>query len=270
MALQHRITELKGKGKYLIENTRYKIRQYRLTRGSGRTEQIFGLSLTTKLLVSVVLLLVVAALFFGAKTFMQNRAADAVQPEPETEEKVVENEVTAPPREPSAPVEEPLVEQQDQPSPAPESPPSPSSSPSFLVDDDEVAEATPLAVLPESIDVQNMGAACQVDIRDKENDLAGASQFFQEAQRSYQTALDAVREPADRLREAMEELKLKKAALETKAQKCDAGVEETPPPAPAEPSNESVPELVPIEPSEDPAENPENQTTAPNQTNTSS
>ena len=269
MAFRNLIIELKGKGKNFIENTRYTIRQYRLTRGSGRTEQIFGMSLATKILISLLLLLVVAALFFGAKTVMQEQDVTAIEPERDAEaaEKVVENEITGALVEPSVPVEEHRVEQAvEQPSaPEPSPPPSPPSSsslPDFIVDKGQIAETAPLAVIPESIDISNMGAACQVEIRDKEENLAAASQFFQEANQSYHAALDAVREPADRLREAMEELKTKKAALETKAQKCDARVE-TSEPVHYEPvsDGEPVPELVPIEPPFDEAtENLETQT----------
>lgn len=273
MALQHRITELKGRGKYFLENTRYKIRQYRLTRGSSRTEQIFGPSSATKVLLAFLLILVVAAVYFGAKTIMQKQAVAA--PEPEAVENMIENEVAAPLVEPSVPVEE-TQEPASEPTPEPSAPepaepsseplPSPRvSSVDFLIDDRTVADVAPLAVLPEPIDLQNMGVACQVDIRDTENDLAAASQFFQKAQQSYKEAVDAVREPAEKLREAMEELNTAASALEKQARKCNAEIEHpnspnSSEPTPVQPPAEPVPELVSIESSEEPAGNQENQT----------
>ena len=73
MALNQHLTALKGKAKYAFENTRYKLRQYRLTRGSGRTEQIFGMNWTTKILITLIVLLLIAALFYSGKALLANK-----------------------------------------------------------------------------------------------------------------------------------------------------------------------------------------------------
>ena len=267
MALRHHFTELKGKGKYLLENARSKIRQYRLTRGSGRTEEIFGMHWTTKLFITLLILILLTGVFYAGKMLLKKESSPIVN---DAEETIVETaqEVAA--------NHAPVVDEEVM--PIAEEPLEPASAPSIdeekeqlreeirqlrrqkeslsplLVDKDELAEAAPVTVLPEPFDVQNMRAACQVDIRDKENDLAGASQFFKEANRSYAIVLEQVREPADTLREAVEKLKVARAELDAKISACVADAPE-----------EQEPEL----PEETPEEQePSSNTSSENQTDT--
>lgn len=259
MALRQRLTELGGKGKYLLENTRYKIRQYRLTRGSGRTEEIFGMHWTTKLFITLLVLILLIGMLYAGKTLLVKKGP-VEQP---LEENAAEEaqDVAAEPA--SAPEQKEIaVEQEEAPEPAPSLDEEKeqlreeiqqlrrqkeSFSP-LLVDEDELHEAASLTLLPEPFDVQNMRAACQVDIRDKENDLAGAAQFFREANTSYVRALEQIREPADTLREAVEKLKAAHAELNAKTTTCVAEAPEQ------EPEPESAPETPP--------ENQSNETTS--------
>lgn len=272
MALRQHLTEMKGKGKYLLENTRYKIRQYRLTRGSGRTEEIFGMHWTTKLFITLLVLILLIGMFYAGKTLLVKKEQPVGQVEDigQVEETVEEAEETV------AAQPEPSLEQERAPvaeEAGRAAEPSPtelsvdeekeqlreeiqqlrrqkdSLSP-LLVDKEELAETAPLTLLPEPFDVQNMRAACQVDIRDNENDLAGAAQFFKEANKSYATALEQIREPADTLREAVEKLKAAHAELNAKTTTCVAEAPEQEP--------ESVPEPAP----ETPPENQTNETTS--------
>ncbi len=254
MALRQRLTELGGKGKYLLENTRYKIRQYQLTRGSGRTEEIFGMHWTTKLFITLLVLILLIGMFYAGKTLLvkkgpveqplEENAAEEAQdaaaepaPAPEQDEIAVEQE-QAPEPAPSIDEEKEQLREEIQ-----QLRRQKESLLALIVDKDELREAAPLTLLPEPFDVQNMRAACQVDIRDKENDLAGAAQFFREANTSYARTLEQIREPADTLREAVEKLKAAHAELNAKTATCVAEAPEQEP-AP-EPAPESAPETLP-------------------------
>ncbi|MDO8642995.1 MAG: hypothetical protein Q7R76_05470 [Candidatus Woesearchaeota archaeon] len=263
MALKDHLTGLKNKGKYFVENTRYKIRQYQLTRGSGRTEQIFGMSMATKIMIALLLLVVVTAVFYGGKTLLnkeksageltdegylpveeadQEQAVAGEQAVPIEQEEVVQAESTPEPT-PSAPA---LDEEKEQLRADVQRLQAENNElTTLLVSESALRDAVDLTILPEPFDVQNMGASCQVDIRDKEHDLESEIQFFKEANRSYSSVLEQVREPAHTLTTAIEQLRTKKQDLTSMVQKCVAEAPEQlaePEPAPEpEPSPEPDP-----------------------------
>lgn len=269
MALRQRLTEMKGKGKYLFENTRYKIRQYRLTRGSSRTEEIFGMHWTTKLFITLLVLILLVGMFYAGKTLLVKKE----QPVEQVEENV-EEAAEALAAEPASLIEQEEMVPEEADRAAKFQQPEPSideekeqlreevqqlrrqkeSFSPLLVDEGELAETAPLTLLPEPFDVQNMRAACQVDIRDEENDLAGAAQFFKEANKSYAAALEQIRDPANSLREAVEKLKAAHAELNAKTTTCVAEAPEQEP--------EPVPEPTPEPSPETPLENQTNETTS--------
>ncbi len=219
MVLRSHLITIKGKGKHLFEDTRTRIRRYRLSRGSGRTEEIFGMRQTTKVLLAIIVILALLLAFYLVKTLNLQEKAVGEQAE-KTVDAAIPVEAQAP--ESASSAEEPVA-----------TPPEPVSEPpaviptivsgTFIIDEKEINEAAKLTVLPEPVDVQNLGAACQVDIRNQEQDIAAAAQFFTKAKRSYTDALQALRDPSETLQESIEELYAEKATLEKKVQGCFSG-----------------------------------------------
>ena len=185
-----------------------KIHHHKLTKGSGRTEDIFIMKKSTKIILALVLILFLLGIFsvgiklLQTKAFLQQELIDAQEQEGIVEdlpEEMVEQE-------PDQPQERYGYENV--------------GDARVLVPPKERYEAEKIIEQHKEIGIGGFSPVCQVTIRDREHDVVTAGQFLKEANQTYNATLEKMRGPRKALERAITKVKKNKVDLDIAVQNC--------------------------------------------------